>query len=99
VIFLIFNLSWISLIVLIDLYLLKGEEYMKVIIVGGVAIGPKVAARLRRINPEAEITILEKGSLISYGGCGLPMYLANYVPQLEDLMMTSYGVMRDAEFF
>ncbi len=72
---------------------------MKVIIVGGVAIGPKVAARLRRINQDAEITILEKGSLISYGGCGLPLYLGNYVPQLEDLMMTSYGVLRDTEFF
>lgn len=48
---------------------------MKVIIVGGVAIGPKVAARLRRINQDAEITILERGNLISYGGCGLPLYL------------------------
>lgn len=72
---------------------------MKVIIVGGVAIGPKVAARLRRIKPDAEITILEKGSLISYGGCGLPLYVANFVPQLDDLMMTSYGLIRDAEFF
>jgi len=72
---------------------------MKVIIVGGVAIGPKVAARLRRLNSDAEIIILEKGSLISYGGCGLPLYVANFVPQLEDLMMTSYGLLRDAEFF
>lgn len=72
---------------------------MKVIIVGGVAIGPKVAARLRRINQDAEITILERGSLISYGGCGLPLYVANFVPRLDDLMMTSYGVLRDAEFF
>ncbi|HEY8909421.1 MAG TPA: FAD-dependent oxidoreductase [Desulfosporosinus sp.] len=72
---------------------------MKVIIIGGVAIGPKVAARLRRISPDAEITVLEKGSLISYGGCGLPLYVANFVPQLDDLMMTSYGVMRDADFF
>jgi len=39
---------------------------LKVVIVGGVAIGPKVAARLRRNNQEAEITILEKGGLISY---------------------------------
>ena len=72
---------------------------MKVIIIGGVAIGPKVAARLRRIDQDAEITILEKGRLISYGGCGLPLYVANYVPILDDLMMTSYGLLRDAEFF
>lgn len=72
---------------------------MKVIIVGGVATGPKVAARLRRRNPDVEITILEKGSLISYGGCGLPLYVANLVPQLDDLMMTSYGLLRNTEFF
>ena len=72
---------------------------MKVIIIGGVAIGPKVAARLRRINPDAEITVLEKGSLISYGGCGLPLYVGNFVPKIDDLMMTSYGVLRDADFF
>lgn len=72
---------------------------MKVIIVGGVAIGPKVAARLRRISPEAEITIIERGSLISYGGCGLPLYVGDLVPKLDDLMMTSYGVRRDTEFF
>lgn len=53
---------------------------MKVIIVGGVATGPKVAARLRRLKPDAEITILEKGDLISYGACGLPLYVANLVP-------------------
>lgn len=72
---------------------------MKVIIVGGVATGPKVAARLRRRNPDVEITILEKGSLISYGGCGLPLYVANLVPQLDELMMTSYGLLRNTEFF
>ncbi|HBP65627.1 MAG TPA: pyridine nucleotide-disulfide oxidoreductase [Desulfosporosinus sp.] len=72
---------------------------MKVIIVGGVAIGPKVAARLRRMKQDAEITILEKGSLISYGGCGLPLYVANFVPKLDGLMNTAYGVLRDTEFF
>ena len=72
---------------------------MKVIMVGGVVVGPKVSARLRRLNSEAEITIIEKGSLLSYGACGLPLYVANLVPQLEGLMMTSYGVLRDTDFF
>ncbi|HZK52592.1 MAG TPA: FAD-dependent oxidoreductase [Desulfosporosinus sp.] len=72
---------------------------MKVIIIGGVAIGPKVAARLRRMKQEADITILEKGSLISYGGCGLPLYVANMVPKLDGLMNTAYGLIRDTEFF
>ena len=72
---------------------------MKVIIVGGVAIGPKVAARLRRMKQDSDITIIEKGSLISYGGCGLPLYVANMVPKLDGLMNTAYGLLRDAEFF
>lgn len=72
---------------------------MKVVIIGGVATGPKVAARLRRLEPDAEITIVEKGELISYGACGLPLYLGNLVPQLDELMMTSAGLMRDVEFF
>jgi NADPH-dependent 2,4-dienoyl-CoA reductase/sulfur reductase-like enzyme/rhodanese-related sulfurtransferase len=72
---------------------------MKVVIIGGVATGPKVAARLRRLQPEAEITIIEQGDLVSYGACGLPLYLGNLVPQLDELMMTSAGLIRDAKFF
>ena len=44
----------------------------KIVIVGGVATGPKAAARARRLLPDAEITVIEKGSLVSYGSCGLP---------------------------
>lgn len=72
---------------------------MKVVIIGGVATGPKVAARLRRLQPEAEITIVEKGQHISYGACGLPLYLGNLVPDMNELMMTSAGLMRDPDFF
>jgi NADPH-dependent 2,4-dienoyl-CoA reductase/sulfur reductase-like enzyme/rhodanese-related sulfurtransferase len=72
---------------------------MKVIMVGGVVVGPKVSARLRRLNSEAEITIIEKGNLLSYGACGLPLYVANLVPKLDGLMMTSYGLLRDKDFF
>ena len=45
---------------------------MKVVIIGGVATGPKAAARLRRLNSEAEITIIERGKILSYAGCGMP---------------------------
>ncbi|MHB8074851.1 FAD-dependent oxidoreductase [Desulfosporosinus fructosivorans] len=72
---------------------------MKVIMIGGVVVGPKVSARLRRLNSDAEITIIEKGTLLSYGACGLPLYVANLVPQLDGLMKTSYGVLRDTDFF
>jgi Uncharacterized NAD(FAD)-dependent dehydrogenases len=45
---------------------------MKVVIVGGVACGAKTAARLARICPEAEITMLERGQDLSYSNCGFP---------------------------
>lgn len=48
---------------------------MKVIIVGGVAGGATAAARLRRLDESAEITIIERSGYISYANCGLPYIL------------------------
>ncbi|NLF46289.1 MAG: FAD-dependent oxidoreductase [Syntrophomonadaceae bacterium] len=72
---------------------------MKVLIIGGMAAGPKTAARLRRLVPDAEITIVEQGEFISFGSCGMPFYLGNLVPQFDSLSATAYGVSRDADFF
>ena len=47
---------------------------MKVIIVGGVAGGATAAARIRRLNEHAEITVFERSGYISYANCGLPYY-------------------------
>jgi len=71
----------------------------KVLIVGGVACGGKVAARLRRLDPGAEITVLEKGEFLSYAGCGLPFYVQGIVKEYRDLMSTPIGVIRDTAFF
>ncbi|MGC9372156.1 MAG: FAD-dependent oxidoreductase [Thermovirgaceae bacterium] len=71
----------------------------KVLIIGGVACGGKTAARLMRIDPEAEVTILEKGEYLSYAGCGLPYYVGGVVKEYKDLMSTPVGVVRDATFF
>ena len=60
----------------------------KILIIGGVACGGKVAARLRRLDPEAEITVLEKGEFLSYAGCGLPFYVQGVVKEYRDLMST-----------
>ena len=48
------------------------SDSMRVLIVGGVAAGPKVASKVIRLKPDAEVTIVEKGRLLSYAGCGLP---------------------------
>lgn len=71
----------------------------KIIVIGGVAAGPKVAAKIMRLNPEAEVTILEKGKYLSYAGCGLPYYVSGQVKEQKDLMSTPIGVVRDAAFF
>lgn len=71
----------------------------KIVIVGGVAAGPKAAARARRLAPEADITIVERGQLISYAGCGMPFYLSGKMKKFEDHFTTGYGAVRDEEFF
>lgn len=71
----------------------------KVLVIGGVAAGPKVAARLRRLDPEAEITIVEKGRFISYSGCSLPYYVGGVVKEQKELVATPAGVARDPAFF
>ena len=72
---------------------------MKVVIIGGVAAGPKVASRIIRLMPDAEVTIVEKGKLLSYAGCGLPYYVSGVVKEQAELMSTPVGVVRDPVFF
>jgi NADPH-dependent 2,4-dienoyl-CoA reductase/sulfur reductase-like enzyme/rhodanese-related sulfurtransferase len=75
------------------------ERQRRIVIVGGVACGPKAAARARRRDPDAKITIIERGPLLSYAGCGLPYYIGGSIPELDGLRMTQYGVVRDEQFF
>ena len=71
----------------------------KIVVIGGVAAGPKAAARARRCDPEAEITIIEQGDFLSYAGCGMPFYIGDMVKEPNELMSTPIGVVRDAAFF
>jgi NADPH-dependent 2,4-dienoyl-CoA reductase/sulfur reductase-like enzyme/rhodanese-related sulfurtransferase len=71
----------------------------KIVIIGGVSIGPKAAARARRRDPAAEITILEKGEALSYAGCGTPYYIGGKIADYKELMMTPAGIVRDTAFF
>lgn len=71
----------------------------RIVIIGAVALGPKVACRARRLDPEAEIVMLDRDSYISYGGCGIPYYVGGDVADLEGLLSTAYHMRRDAGFF
>ena len=71
---------------------------LKIVVIGGVACGPKAAAKAKRCDPNAQVTLIEKGEWISYGGCGLPYYLGATVKDLNDLMTTSWEAVRTPEF-
>ncbi len=71
----------------------------KVVIIGGVACGPKAAARAKRLDPSLEITIIEKDSEVSYGACGLPFYLEGEIKDIKELTTTPVGIPRTPQFF
>ena len=71
----------------------------KIVIIGGVAAGPKTAARARRRDPGAEITLIERGELLSYAGCGMPFYIEGIIEDVQELLCTTRGIMRDASYF
>lgn len=62
---------------------------MKVLILGGVAAGTKVAAKLLREDRNCEVTILTKGKDISYAGCGLPYYVGDVIHDKEELIVNT----------
>ncbi|HIW01000.1 MAG TPA: FAD-dependent oxidoreductase [Candidatus Desulfovibrio intestinipullorum] len=71
----------------------------KVIVVGGVALGPKAACRCMRLAPDTEVTLFDENTLISYGGCGIPYFVGGDIANVKDLCSTPYHTLRDPEFF
>ncbi|MEN6348822.1 MAG: FAD-dependent oxidoreductase, partial [Syntrophomonas sp.] len=59
----------------------------KVLIVGGVAAGASCAARLRRLDENAEIIMFERGEDISFANCGLPYYIGGVIRQRNRLLV------------
>ncbi len=64
---------------------------MKVVIVGGVAGGATAAARLRRLDENAEIVLLERGGFISFANCGLPYYIGGEITDQSALTLQTPG--------
>ena len=60
---------------------------MKVVIVGGVAGGATAAARIRRLDEQAEIVVFERSGYISYANCGLPYYIGGVIEDAEELTL------------
>ncbi|WP_294489340.1 FAD-dependent oxidoreductase, partial [uncultured Mailhella sp.] len=72
---------------------------LNILIIGGVALGPKAAARAKRLMPDSNVTMIDQGTYISYGGCGIPYFVGGDVPQMNGLRTTNAGVVRDEAFF
>lgn len=72
---------------------------LNVLVVGAVALGPKVACRVKRLLPSAQITMIEKDCRFSYGGCGIPYFVSGDVQNIEGLCSTSAHTLRDELFF
>ncbi|HIZ47511.1 MAG TPA: FAD-dependent oxidoreductase [Candidatus Gemmiger excrementavium] len=60
---------------------------MKVVIVGGVAGGATAAARLRRLDENAEIVVFERSGFVSYANCGLPYYIGGVIEDEAELTL------------
>ena len=84
-----------------DIQIWRKEVKMgkKVLVIGAVALGSKAACRLKRLEPDAEVLLMDQDEHISYGGCGIPYYVSGDVADASALQSTSFHMLRDERFF
>lgn len=68
---------------------MAASQHLRIVIVGGVAGGATAAARARRANANAEITIVEKGPAVSFANCGLPYHIGGEIEQRDKLLVAT----------
>jgi NADPH-dependent 2,4-dienoyl-CoA reductase/sulfur reductase-like enzyme/rhodanese-related sulfurtransferase len=71
----------------------------RIVVVGGSAAGPKAAAKARRMDQHAQITIIQKAPDLSMASCGYPYYVGGFFDDRNQLLCTPTGVVRDPRFF
>jgi NADPH-dependent 2,4-dienoyl-CoA reductase/sulfur reductase-like enzyme/rhodanese-related sulfurtransferase len=71
----------------------------RIVVIGGSAAGPKAASRARRIDENADITIIQKSADLSMASCGYPYYVGGFFNEREQLLCSPAGVVRDTNFF
>src|ERR1035438_5404210 len=67
----------------------------RVVIVGGVAGGATCAARLRRMDENAEIVVLDRGHYVSFANCGLPYYVGNVIDEESKLLLATPALFKE----
>lgn len=73
---------------------MKKDKAMKIIIIGGVAGGASCAARLRRLDENAEILMVERGQYVSYANCGLPYHIGGVIEKESSLLVANEETFR-----
>ena len=72
---------------------------LRIVVIGANAAGAKAASKAKRIDPKADVTLIDRGNFISYGACGIPYFVSDTVADVKELMSTPVGVVRDTHFF
>ncbi|MCD4654284.1 FAD-dependent oxidoreductase [bacterium] len=75
------------------------SEKKQIVVIGGSAAGPKAAAKARRMDQHADVTIIQKSSDLSMASCGYPYYVGGFFNDRNQLLCTPTGVVRDPKFF
>jgi NADPH-dependent 2,4-dienoyl-CoA reductase/sulfur reductase-like enzyme/rhodanese-related sulfurtransferase len=78
---------------------MRGNMAKKIVVIGGSAAGPKAAAKARRMDESAEITIIQKSKELSMASCGYPYYVGGFFDDRNMLLCTPTGVVRDQTFY
>ncbi len=71
----------------------------RIVVIGANAAGAKAASSAKRSNPEAEVTLVDRSSIISFSACGIPYYVSDTIAALKELVNTPDGVVRDTSYF
>lgn len=74
-------------------------EIKKIVVIGGSAAGPKAASKARRMDENAEVTIIQKAADLSMASCGFPYYVGGFFDDRDQLLCSPAGVVRDSKFF
>ena len=69
---------------------------MKVIIIGGVAAGMSAAAKFKRLSPNDDVIVYEKGDIVSFGACGLPYYVGGFFEDSREMIARTPEAFREA---
>jgi NADPH-dependent 2,4-dienoyl-CoA reductase/sulfur reductase-like enzyme/rhodanese-related sulfurtransferase len=70
-----------------------------IVIIGAVSLGPKAAARLKRLQPDARVTMVDQENLVSYSCGGIPMFLSGDISEPEGLITNNFQTLRYEKYY